>query len=242
VASRRCHLRSSFEIVRRAIVGCVPGADDVWFDPDREQIVLSVDGHAQPLDNLSAGQRMMLALVADIAIKFVTQNTYLVPESAPGPENASLPLLLQSTPGVILIDEIDVHLHPRWQRTVVGDLMRTFPAIQFVCTSHSPQVVGMLPRECVVLLNDDGTWAHPMIGTRGTESNEILNYVMGASDQDPEADRLEREIDTAIDAEDYLRAEDLYRQFLEVTEEPTVQRHRLRALIENERMLRDAAR
>ena len=79
-----------------------------------------------------------------------------------------------------------------------------------------------------------------MIGTRGTESNEILNYVMGATDQDPEADRLEREIDTAIDAEDLIRAEDLYRQFLNVTEEPTVQRHRIRALIENERTLREA--
>ena len=65
--NRGGRMRPGFEVVRRAVMGCVPNADRLWFDPDREQIVLSIAGHAQPFDNLSAGQRMMLALVADIA-------------------------------------------------------------------------------------------------------------------------------------------------------------------------------
>jgi len=56
--------RPGFDVVRRAILGCVPGADSVWFDVDRDQIVLSINGSAQPFENLSAGQRMMLALVS----------------------------------------------------------------------------------------------------------------------------------------------------------------------------------
>ena len=121
---------------------CVPGADRMWFDGDRSEIVLSIERQAQPFSNLSAGQRMMLALVADIAIKAVTQNNHLVPEHVPATANGALPDVLAQTPGVVLIDELDVHLHPRWQRRVATDLKSTFPRIQFVCTSHSPQVIG----------------------------------------------------------------------------------------------------
>src|SRR5712692_4002077 len=135
--NRGGRMRPGFEVVRRAVLGCVSQADGLWFDPDREQIVLSIAGHAQPFDNLSAGQRMMLALVADIAIKAVTQNGFLLPPDELGPEDEPLPRLLQQTPGVVLIDELDVHLHPKLQRHVIEDLRRTFPKIQFIGTTHS---------------------------------------------------------------------------------------------------------
>jgi len=135
--NRGGRMRPGFEVVRRAVLGCVPQADELWFDPDREQIVLSIAGYAQPFDNLSAGQRMMLALVADIAIKAVTQNAFLLPPDELGPEDEPLPRLLQQTPGVVLIDELDVHLHSKWQCHVIEDLRRTFPKIQFIGTTHS---------------------------------------------------------------------------------------------------------
>ncbi len=59
---------------------------------------------------------MMLAMVADIAIKAVTQNSHLVPDDALPPTDGALPDVLAQTQGVVLIDELDVHLHPRWQR------------------------------------------------------------------------------------------------------------------------------
>lgn len=229
------HLRSGFEVVRHAVINCVPKADDLWFDADLDQIVLSIDGSSQPFGNLSAGQQMMLALVADIAIKAVTQNTHLVPEKGLGTKGGPLPEVLERTPGVILIDEIDVHLHPAWQRSVVRDLMRTFPSIQFIATTHSPQVIGELPSNWVVLFDKDGNWSQPMIGTKGAQSNEILRFVMGATDQNATVDQLEEEIDVAIDDDNLPLAELLYKKFLNATEEPTIQRHRLQALIENER-------
>ena len=58
----------------------------------------------------------MLALVADLAIRMVTQNNFLVPADVLGPEDEPLPRVLAQTPGVVLIDELDVHLHPKWQR------------------------------------------------------------------------------------------------------------------------------
>ena len=72
-ANRAGRWRPGYEVVKRAIVRCVPGADDLWYDGDRQEIVLSIEGQAQPFTNLSAGQRMMVALVADVASKAVMQ-------------------------------------------------------------------------------------------------------------------------------------------------------------------------
>ena len=63
---------------------------------------------------------------------------------------------MRETPGLVLIDEIDLHLHPKWQRQIVGALKRIFPKIQFFATTHSPQVIGQAKPEEIVLLTKDG--------------------------------------------------------------------------------------
>ena len=143
--------RPGYTAVRRSILGCVPGARDLWYDADRDEVVLSIEGKNQPFSNLSAGQQMMLSMVADIAIKAVTQNAHLVSAQGEGS-----PAVLEETPGLVLIDELDVHLHPRWQRRVVDDLKETFPRIQFVCTSHSPFIIQSLESGQLRLLDPAG--------------------------------------------------------------------------------------
>ena len=139
-ANRGGRWRPGYQAVTGAIVRCIPEADGLWYDGDRQEIVLSIAGQAQPFSNLSAGQRMMAALVADVATKAVMQNSHLVFEA--GEEDSEA--VLQQTPGLVLVDEIDVHLHPKWQRRIVRDLKETFPRIQFVCTSHSPFIIQSL--------------------------------------------------------------------------------------------------
>ena len=148
--------RPGYEVVKHAVLRCVPDADDLWYDGDRAEIALSIGGQAQPFTNLSAGQQMMVALIADIAIKVVTQNPCLLPEDQPDGGNALLPDVLRRTPGLVLIDEIDAHLHPRWQRRVVADLKETFPTIQFVCTSHSPFIIQSLEAGDLRTLDQSG--------------------------------------------------------------------------------------
>ena len=159
--------RPGFEIVKQAILRCVPQADDAWYDTGRSDIVLSIDNNPQPFSNLSAGQQMMVAMVADIAIKCVTQNNFLVPPTQQTTDGVRLPKVLRETPGVVLIDEIDVHLHPKWQRRVVEDLRTTFPKIQFVATTHSPFVVQSMREE--ELRNLHGQ-AIPDVGNTGVEA------------------------------------------------------------------------
>jgi predicted ATP-binding protein involved in virulence len=187
--------RLGFEAVKRAVLACIPEADGLRFDADLKEIVLSIKDHEQPFYNLSAGQRMMLALVADIAIKAVTLNSYLF-----GPSNAASddPMkLLELTPGIVLIDELDIHLHPSWQRRVATDLKKTFPAIQFICTSHSPQVIGEVSRDEVRLMTSIGI-KRPSVAY-GADSNWLLDHVLeGASSGTTITRKLVQEVEDAM--------------------------------------------
>ena len=199
--------RPGFEAVRRAILRCVPDADDVWFDVDLDQIVLSLAGKAQPFSNLSAGQRMMLALTADIAIKAVTQNAFLIPPEGLSPNLGELPAVLRETPGLVLIDELDVHLHPKWQRRVATDLKETFPGIQFVCTSHSPQVIGEVSHDEIRSLDGDGITTPPR--SFGIDSSRVLEEVMNARSRNGTVDELLSQVHHLIDGEDFAGARNL---------------------------------
>jgi predicted ATP-binding protein involved in virulence len=114
---------------------------------------------------LSDGERNMLALVGDMARRLSVLN--------PGLENPN------EGAGVVLIDEIDLHLHPRWQREVMGKLAKTFPNCQFFISTHSPQVIGELKPESVVLLRDGQFVGHPQ-ATFGLTSGQVLEEVMEA--------------------------------------------------------------
>jgi len=199
--------RPGFESVRRAVLRCIPNAEEVWFDTDLDQIVLCIEGNAQPFYNLSAGQRMMLALVADLAIKAVTQNAFLLPPNKLGPEDDPLPRVLKQTPGVVLIDELEVHLHPKWQRRVAKDLKETFPSIQFVCTSHSPQVIGELRPEEIRLMSGSDV-AQPA-RSFGIDSSRVLEELMDAKPRDESVADLLSQLFGLIDKEDFDGARNL---------------------------------
>ena len=108
--------------------------------------------------------------------------------------------------GVVLIDEIDLHLHPRWQRTVVASLERTFPNCQFIITTHSPQVIGELATESVMLLKDGAFLGHPE-RSLGLDSGEVLEEIMGSEAMNQEANDELRVIRRAIDDDDLGRAQ-----------------------------------
>jgi len=144
---------------------------------------------------------MMLALIADLAIKAVTQNAFLLPPDELSPEDEPLPRVLRETPGLVLIDELDVHLHPNWQRRVATDLKETFPSIQFVCTSHSPQVIGEVKPEEVRLL--EGGKVTTPTRSFGIDSSRVLEELMGATSRDESVETLVRQLFGSIDKEDF---------------------------------------
>lgn len=102
-----------------------------WSPPDRDILVWVEEFAApRPVGMLSDGYRSTVALFADLAWRCAILNPHLLAEAA------------RETPGIVLIDEVDLHLHPSWQRRLISDLRKAFPAIQFVLTTHSPQVIS----------------------------------------------------------------------------------------------------
>jgi predicted ATP-binding protein involved in virulence len=230
--------RPGFEVVRRAIINCVPGAEGVWFDVDRKDIVLSIEQNPQPFGNLSAGQRMMLSLVADIAIKAVTQNNFLVPSHSLSSDDLPLPRVLKETPGVILIDELDVHLHPNWQRRVVNDLKSTFPNIQFICTTHSPQIIGEVPSDGIRLLDCEYPNDRPA-SSFGVDTNAILEEVMGAQSRNAVSDEAIGEVESALNEGNLGLARVELAELMELQGTHTRDTARLEATINNLEALAD---
>ncbi len=152
--------------VKQAILGCLENAKRLWFDPRREQLVVSFHSdQVIPFSNLSDGQRTVLTLVGDIARRAITLNPHHQLQAC------------AKTVGMVLIDELDLHLHPRWQRRVIQDLRRTFPALQFVCTTHSPQLIGQAKADEIILLTSTGQAAQPS-QSFGMDSNWVLRHIL----------------------------------------------------------------
>ena len=152
-AIQRSQTNATLEACRRAILTCIPDATWVYFDVARDELVLRMREDELPFHYLSDGFRNLVAMVADIAVRCATLNPHLEANAA------------TETPGVVLIDEIDLHLHPKWQRRIIADLVAAFPAIQFVATTHSPFVIQSLPTtQGVDLINLDDPSAEDFVG------------------------------------------------------------------------------
>lgn len=194
VALQKKAERNTFRAVKEAMRSCVEGCASLDYDVELKMLMVRMErGEALPYSLLSDGQRAMITLVADIAVKAALLNPQL---------NDAV---LTETDGVVLIDELDLHLHPRWQRHVVADLKRTFPKIQFFASTHSPQVIGETPHNEIILLKNDRTWTRPEASI-GLHSNEVLLEIMGATTVNREAEENFIAIAKLIDEGDFESA------------------------------------
>lgn len=141
----------ALDSVRNAVKQCVPGCRDFFHDVELDEIIIDLSEEGlMPFNLLSDGYRNMVALVADIAHRASRLNPHLEGSAA------------KETDGVVLIDELDLHLHPIWQRQVVGDLKAAFPNIQFIATTHSPFILQSLEHGEVLDLSADPNPDRPL--------------------------------------------------------------------------------
>ncbi|MGL5999611.1 MAG: AAA family ATPase [Pseudomonas proteolytica] len=136
---------------------------------------------------LSDGEKCLLAMVGDLARRLTLLNRQVV-----DPLKGS---------GVVLIDELDLHLHPGWQRTVVANLEKTFPNCQFIITTHSPQILGELPANAIMLLKDGRYLGHPE-RSLGLRSGEVVEELMGGFAQNQDVSEQLKKIHRHLDDDD----------------------------------------
>ena len=110
-------------------IGNLTNLPKIYYSSQLEQLVYQEGDITMPISNLSAGYQSLLWMVMNLAYRLALLN----------PENAEY---LEKTAGIVLIDEIDMHLHPKWQWNIVNALQETFPNIQFILATHSPIVIS----------------------------------------------------------------------------------------------------
>ncbi|NMY96988.1 AAA family ATPase [Pseudomonas proteolytica] len=136
---------------------------------------------------LSDGEKCLLAMVGDLARRLTLLNRQVADP-------------LQGS-GVVLIDELDLHLHPGWQRAVVANLEKTFPNCQFIITTHSPQILGELPANAIMLLKDGRYLGHPE-RSLGLRSGEVVEELMGGFAQNQDVSEQLKQIHRRLDDDD----------------------------------------
>ncbi|HEX8826455.1 MAG TPA: AAA family ATPase [Archangium sp.] len=157
--------------VRRSVDTLMEGFSELRIERQNKRMSIRKGDEVLDVDQLSSGEKSLLALVADLSRRLSLAN--------PGAENPC------SGSGVVLIDEVDLHLHPRWQRRLLPALERTFPQCQFIVTTHSPQVISEVKPECIYLLErkDGEIQATRPESSFGRDSNRILEDLMGVDER-----------------------------------------------------------
>ena len=149
----------------------------------KPRLIVEKAGTCLDLHQLSDGERGMFALVLDLAKRLSQANQQLYDPVRDGS-------------AIVLIDEIDLHLHPKWQRTIIKKLTETFPNCQFIATTHSPQIIASVKSEQVLLLIDSEVT--PSGRTFGMDSNWILRHLMEADERPEESSLAINEVESLI--------------------------------------------
>ncbi len=181
---KECRDEVLLAVIDQALATCL--AHTGWSSPRYnkaiDKIVVSHPAYGElPItDALSDGSRAIISMVTDIAYRMVRLNPQLGRQAA------------ELTPGMVLIDEVDMHLYPAWQQTIVGALTTIFPQVQFIITTHSPQVLSTVPATSIRILDWDKedrgrVWVRRPSFSLGAESYQLLKEIQ---DVDSRANNL----------------------------------------------------
>lgn len=167
-----------------AVTRFLPGYSNLRVDRGKPPRLL-IDHGRTTLDvrQLSDGERGSLAMVLDLTRRIAQANPKMDTPAS-------------TVEAVVLIDELDLHLHPTWQQTIVRNLRATFPKCQFIATTHSPQVVASVEPEQIALLTKVGV-SYPD-RSLGIDSNWILRHLMETDDRPEDAAKAIQAIEALI--------------------------------------------
>lgn len=155
-------------------------------------------GEVVHVNDLSSGERSYIILLADLARRLQVSE----PDKSP-----------DQIKGIVLIDEIELNLHPAWQSEIVPSLMKHFPMCQFIVTTHSPQVISSVPHDNVRILESSESGSISVttpLSTKGRTSNYLLEGVFGASERNPGTKDLIDRFNMAIEDSKLTEAESLF--------------------------------
>lgn len=164
----------------------------IYYSPQFDELVYKEDKTEMPISKLSAGYQSLLWMIMDLAYRVCMLN----------PELESKDQIM----GIVLIDEIDLHLHPKWQWNVTDALRKTFASVQFIIATHSPIVISASKEANLILLDDTRTVSY-LPDCYGYEVEDVLCYRQESVSRPKKVKTLIDEIENAIDDIDFNKAD-----------------------------------
>lgn len=189
-------------------------------------LLVEKNGKTLDVGQLSDGERGVLSLVLDLTFR-LTQ------------ANPTLPNPVRDGKGIVLIDELDLHLHPKWQREIVVRLENTFQNCQFIASTHSPQIVGEVASERIYILPATGEKTFRPPQSFGMNSNWVLEHLMQTPERNKLADEQLQEIAKTIELEDYEKAQYLLDKLMKSFKGDDEELIRLQARIDRFSLLKE---
>jgi predicted ATP-binding protein involved in virulence len=189
----RAHENSAYKdvalsAVREVTLGLFDSSTNLRITRNPLAMKIDKDGKALSINQLSEGEKCLIALLGDLARRLTLANP-----------TSKVPL---EGGGVVLIDEIELHMHPRWQRKIIPFLIERFPNVQFIISTHSPQVLGELDSGINILSmkrESDNLEIQKINSMNGWDANSILEDYMETDSLSVYAKKLIQDIYVSIE-------------------------------------------
>ena len=186
-------------------------------DEKSPNLLINHDDMPLPVAQLSDGERGLLAMVFDLTRRLTQANPEMEDPAA-------------EAEAVVLIDEIELHLHPGWQRRIVRNLTETFPKCQFIATTHSPQVMGEVEHDRIQIIADGEVYSPTH--SFGVDSSRVLEEIMGVNPRTREVQTLLSQVSQEVATQRYERAGGLLAKLVSRLGEDDPEVTRIRTLLD----------
>lgn len=166
---------------------------EIYYSSQIAQIIYRDEQTAMPISHLSAGYQSLLWMIMNLAYRLAQLN----PDA---------PTKMEEISGVVLIDEIDMHLHPKWQWNIVKALEETFPCVQFILATHSPIVISSCKNEKLIMINNERE-VYYLADAYGYSVEDVLNFRQGTIEKPKDIKEMSQAFEAAIEDEEFELAE-----------------------------------
>lgn len=181
------------QVISRAMSKLEKHSVRIFYDKQAEELMYQFAGTTLPISSLSAGYQSLIWMCFDIAYRMAVLNPALVDK-------------INEAPGIVMIDELDVHLHPQWQWLVIDVLRSAFPNVQFIATTHSPLIIASAKDVwCINISDIQHTLAFQ--SGYGLEVQDVLQEIQQTNELPPEIQSIVKKFYHAIDTEELNQAE-----------------------------------
>ena len=186
-------------------------------DGSGDSLLIDRGDTSLPVRDLSDGERGVLAMVLDLTRRLAQANPDMEHPAA-------------EAEAVVLIDEIELHLHPGWQRRIVGHLTETFPKCQFIATTHSPQVIGEVEHDRIHIIADGEVYSPTH--SFGVDSGRVLEEIMDVHPRTAKVEELVTKVAKVVGKQRYEKARELLAELVDFLGENDPEVTRIRTLLD----------